>query len=148
MTPRRPPAGPRRAPPALAAIALACACASAPPREAADDRCTPDAAFERGLDDGSLGRAADAGWLEACPDPGDGLRDAYRDGHRAGAAGREAEATGADGARAYACEVQARGETFRGRGQGPAAAEAAARAACRARNGERFCGEVVCRPSE
>lgn len=142
----------------LLALALA-ACAGAPPHDVAAERCNPDAAFERGMADGKAGRAEDLAWVESfCAAAVQaGVRSAYQEGLAAGlAAGRAAGdadlppagPAGARSERAYFCEVQARGDVFSAYGATRIEADAAARARCRERNGEGFCGEVACRRNE
>lgn len=132
---------------ALLLIATGAACAAAPERPAPDP-CGADEAFERGLEDGGAGRALELGWLaaacEGSPSREPAAAAAYRHGHAAGLASRP----GAQAGGGWRCEVQARGEVFRGDAPDRERAAAAARARCRERNGERYCGEVSCRAVE
>jgi hypothetical protein len=132
---------------ALLLIAIGAACAAAPERPAPDP-CGADEAFERGLEDGGAGRAPELGWLaeacEAAPSREPDAAAAYQHGHAAGLASRPRPQ--ADGA--WRCEVQARGDVFRGDAADRDRAAAAARARCRERNGERYCREVSCRAVE
>jgi hypothetical protein len=135
------------------AAALALACATTPPYDPGAERCNPDGGFERGLADGKAGRAPDLAWLVLCdPAVHEPVGRAYREGHQAGLAARDADAppapAGARSERAYLCEVQARGDTFTAYGATKIAADAAARAACREKNPDHFCEESACRRNE